>query len=180
MEGNRNTEPLISIGRIVKPHGIRGEAAVEILTDFPERFFEMKELLLAKEDANAPVIKAGVESARFHKKMVLLKLDIINSPEEVDAHRNYYLKIEKKELYTLPPDEFYIFELVGMEVDTLQGQYVGKLTKVFPAGFHDIYEVIHPQTGKVNLIPAIKEFITKVDKEKGRMSVNAIEGLLEF
>lgn len=180
MEGNRSKESLVSIGRIIKPFGVRGEVAVEILTDFPRRFIEMEELFLVNEKSDAPPIKVFVESARFHSKRVLLKLDIINTPEEMEPYRNCFLKIEKSESYQLPPDEFYIWELMGMEVFTVSNDFLGNVTKVFPAGAHDIYQVTHPQTGKVNMIPACKVFVKNIDKGERKITVEPIEGLIDL
>ncbi len=180
MESSRDSKSLISIGRIIKPFGVKGEVVVEILTDFPLRFFEMEELLLVNELGADPPIMVNIESARIHKDRVLLKMDIIEQPEEVEKFKNWHLKIPKEDVQELPPDEFYIFELIGLEVWTTSEQFVGVLKKVLPAGVHDVYEIQHPESLKVNLIPARKEFVKEVNLETGKILVEPIEGLLEL
>ena len=180
MESSRNPKSLISVGKIIKPFGLKGEVAVEILTDFPLRFLEMEELYLVDELKSKKEIVAKIESARFHKKRVLLKIDLINSPEEGDIYRNWHFKINKKDVQKLPNDEFYIFDLIGIDVLTTEGESVGILKKVIPAGFHDVYEIHHPETGKVNLIPSIKKFVKNVDIGNKKMIIEAIEGLLDL
>jgi len=180
LEGNGNKESLITIGKIVKSFGVRGEVVVEILTDFPRRFIEMEELLLVKENSADPPMPVFIESARFHKKKVILKLDIIQQREDVGKYRNYLLKIPKEELMELSPDEFYIFDLLGLKVHTTKGDYIGNITKVVPAGYHDVYEICHPESGDVNLVPAMKKFIKEVNIEERRMVVEPIEGLFDL
>lgn len=180
MEGHRDKERLISIGRIIRPFGVRGEVGVEILTDFPDRFMEMESVLLVNEKTGAPAKPVRIQSARFHKKMVLLKLDVFDTPEDIEPYRGCFLKITADELKELSPDEYYIFDLIGIEVFDLDGVVIGNLTKVFSAGVHDVYEIQHPHSGKVNLIPAKKEFIKEVNIEERRMVVSPIEGLIEY
>ncbi|MCD4784185.1 MAG: ribosome maturation factor RimM [Candidatus Eremiobacteraeota bacterium] len=180
MEGNRNKECLITIGKIIKPFGIRGEVQVEILTDFPHRFFEMESLFLVREKQNSPILIVNIESARLHKKRALLKLDVINSIEDAELYRNSYLKISKDDLMELEDDEFYIFDVIGLEVLTVEGTNVGKVVKVIPAGYHDVYEVMHPVTGKVNLIPACKQFVKEVNLESRKIIIEPIEELIDL
>lgn len=180
MESSGDSKSLISVGRIIKPFGVKGEVVVEILTDFPLRFFEMEEMLLVNELTADSPITVSIESARIHKDRVLLKMDIINQPEEVERFRNWHLKIHKEEVQELPPCEFYIFELIGLEVWTTSEQFVGVLKKVLPAGDNDVYEIHHPESRKVNLIPARKEFIKDIILKTGRILVEPIEGLLEL
>ena len=180
MDSSGDSKSLISIGRIIKPFGVKGEVVVEILTDFPLRFFEMEEVLLVNELAGEPPITINIESARIHKDRVLLKMDIIDQPEEVEKFRNWHLKIPKEEVQELPPGEFYIFELIGLEVWTTSEEFVGVLKKVLPSGDNDVYEIHHPESRKVNLIPARKEFIKDISLETGKILVEPIEGLIEL
>lgn len=180
MEGSRNKECLITVGKIIKPFGIRGEVQVEILTDFPLRFFEMESLFLVREKHNTETIVVNIESARLHKKRALLKLNIINSIEEADLYRNSYLKISKDDLMELEPDEFYVFDIIGLEVLTVEGVNVGKLVNIIPAGFHDVYEIKHPVSGKVNLIPACKQFIKEVNLKSRKIIIEPIDGLIDL
>ncbi|MCE1247704.1 MAG: ribosome maturation factor RimM [Firmicutes bacterium] len=180
MESNRNQESLIAIGRIVKSFGIRGEVAVEILTDFPHRFIEMKKILLVNERTEAPPREVAIESARFHKNQALLKFDFISTPEEGALYRGWLLKIPKEEVMELEQDEYYVFELIGLEVFDTAGTLIGKIINVIPAGAHDVYEMKHPETGKVNMVPACKQFIRDVNLQAGKMIIDPIEGLIEL
>lgn len=160
-------EDLVAVGRIMKPHGVRGEIRVQILTDFPERFEESKELWLVPPAGKAQLRK--VEGARFHSGWVLLKLEGITDPETVAEYRNWFVSVPQHDLFDLEEDEYWHFELEGLEVRDPSGAVLGKLKEVLPTPAHDLYAIEGPQ-GEI-LIPAVGEFVLSVDVEAGFMVV---------
>lgn len=163
------TDPpdLVAVGRILKPHGVRGEIRVQILTDFPERFEESRELWLVPPAGQAQLRK--VEGARFHSGWVLLKIEGIADPEAVAEFRNWFVSVPRDDLFELDEDEYWHFELEGLEVRDESGAVLGRLKEVLATPGHDLY-VVDGARGEI-LIPAVGEFVLSVDVEAGFMVV---------
>lgn len=159
-------DSLVTVGKCLKPHGIRGEVKVAILTDFPERFESAQTLLL--HDGKT-VTEYRVEGARFHKKAVLLKLEGVDSMEAAEALRSRTVAIPEEELAELEEDEYWHFELEGLTVVDEEGTTVGELTQVLENPGHDIY-VVKGSGGEV-LLPAVSEYILEVNLPERRMRV---------
>ena len=160
---------LIAIGKVLRPHGVRGEIRTLILTDFPERFLDTEEVYLVSPDKRKAQ-RFEVAGARFHANWVLLKLDGIDTPEQVSSFRHWLITVPQDDLVELEEGEYWHFQLEGLQVVDEQDQLVGTLTEVIETPGHDLYAVRPPQ-GKEILIPAVKEYILNVDLERGKMTV---------
>jgi len=158
---------LVAIGKVLKPHGVRGELRVQILTDFPERFHETSEVHLVSPEGL--VLPRAVEGIRFHSTWVLMKLAGIKDPETVGKFRGWLVTVPEAELVELEPDEYWHFQLEGLEVRDESGAVLGRLEEVLQTPGHDLYSVRGP-SGEI-LIPAVAEFVVSVDVEAGLMVV---------
>jgi len=167
-------EPFIIVGRIVRPHGIRGEVKVAPLSDWPERFKDFHSLYLESE-GNAKRVE--VEGRRVRGNQVILKLSGVNDREGAESLRGVLLKVREETCPPLPEDTHYVFDLVGLEVKTTGGERVGSVVDVLQMPAHDVY-VVDARGGEV-LIPAVKTFIKRVDIEDGVIVIEPIEGLLD-
>lgn len=167
---------LVVIGEITATHGNKGEVKVFPLTDFPERFRLLKEVFLVHKGESRILQVAG---ARFHKKFVLLKFREINNPTEAEDLKGAFLAVRKEEAFPLPEGSYYIFQLIGLPVFTLEGEYLGELKEVQRTGSNDVYVVVHPQTQAEVLIPALKEVVSSVDLAAKKILVKPLPGLLE-
>jgi 16S rRNA processing protein RimM len=172
-------ERLLTIGKISKPHGVKGEVKIQLLTREPEIFDELEVIYITKTPEPENLKEAVIESSRFYKGTAILKLDIFNTPEEVDKYRGYYIQAEELELPPLEEDEYYFADILGTSVYVTTGEYIGDISFIIESGETDIYEITHPETGKVNMVPARKEFIKSLDVENKKMIVEPIEGLIE-
>ncbi|RMH69014.1 MAG: 16S rRNA processing protein RimM [Gemmatimonadetes bacterium] len=168
-------EELFLIGRITKPHGIRGEVRVFPETDFPERFYDLETVFLC-HPYNAETTSLQVVSARPHGTFWILKFAGVESRNEAELLRNWTLEIPQHQLVELPEDTYYIFELIGLEVLTDTGQLLGRVTDVLQYGSSDIYVVQDHQ--REYLIPAIRDVVKQIDLSQKRMSIHLIEGLI--
>ena len=157
------------IGRVVAPWGVRGELKVEVMTDFPDRFSPREELYA---DGRAFII----EQSRWHKGKVILKLAAVDGMEAAEELRGKYLEVPQSSMRPLPQDEYYQFQLIGLEVWTTEGVRLGSIERILPTGSNDVYEV--PCEGGVALIPAIDDVVKSVDLQGRRMIIEVIEGLL--
>jgi len=164
----------VTIGQIIRVRGIRGEVVVMPLTDDPGRYRKLEEVTIAKEGESG---KFTVESAREFKGRVLLHLKNVGSPEEARKLVGGFVEIDKGQLVKLPPDRYFVFDIVGLEVATTKGQRIGKVKEVISLPGYDVY-VVEDEERQYD-IPAVKEIVKKVDLKKGRMIVQPPEGLLE-
>jgi 16S rRNA processing protein RimM len=162
----------------VNTQGIRGEVRVISRTDFPEkRFAPGAKLLLIHKDFSGPV-PLTVESVRKHKNFYLLRFKDHPTINHVEKYKGGELKVPQSELQELPENTYYIFQLVGCEVVTEDGETLGVLKEVLKPGANDVW-VVKPPRGKDILLPAIPECILDVDVEKKKITVHIMEGLLE-
>jgi 16S rRNA processing protein RimM len=174
-DGNTDSaEPrFIAIGRIIRPHGLRGELAVEVLTDFPERFDTIEALYIG-DPQQAEVWT--VTASRRHKERVLLTLEGCADRTTAEGLRGLLIQIPIEEAMTLPEDEYYPHELVGLDVLTAEGEDLGRLSEIIFTNANEVYVVTGPR-GQI-LLPAIADVIERVDLETGQMTVRLIEGLV--
>jgi len=159
----------IIVGRVTGPWGLRGEVKVEVMTDFPDRFSPLEEVHIA----GYPV---SIERSREHKGRVILKLATVDSVEAAEKLRGRFLEIPQTKLRPLPEDQYYQFELMGLEVWTTAGKLLGQIADVLPTGSNDVY-VVHGERGEL-LIPAIEGVVKCVELGRGRVIVELIKGLV--
>lgn len=159
-------EPVyLTIGIIGKTHGLKGEALLIVLTDFPERIRKGKYVFLGEK-----YVPHIIESVRNHSKGLLIKFDNINTIEELEPLRGMNVFVKTKSLPPLPEGEYYHHQLLGMKVLNEDNQTIGVLTEILETGANDVYVVIQ-EDGKEELIPALKSCLMQVDVTKKQMVV---------
>jgi 16S rRNA processing protein RimM len=168
----RKKEPrLLVIGEVLRPHGVRGEVRVRVLTDFPERFRLLKSVYLGRTPK--PV---AVESVRLHQRYVLLKLAGYDGRTAVESLRHALVQIPIEEAMPLEEDEYYLYQVVGLAAWTTQGEYLGRVREVLSTGANDVYVIRGPK-GEI-LLPATDEVVREVDFAAGGLTVELMEGLV--
>lgn len=171
-----NLDQLISIARIARPQGIRGEVIADILTDFPDRFAALDEITLLRDGKVFGSLK--LEQHRFHKSRVLLKFAGYDDPDKADELRGASLVIHRDELVELEEDEYFLFDLEGCEVVTVDGQSIGTVAKVEDFGAAPL--LIVRNQGHEFMIPLTREICPEVDTENKKIVVNPPVGLLDL
>jgi 16S rRNA processing protein RimM len=166
-------EDYLRIGVITTAHGVKGEVKVFPTTDDVKRYKKLKSLYLSHKNA---VKELKVESVKFFKQFVILKLDGINDMDTAMLYRNADLLVSRKDAVKCEKDEYFIADLIGLEVLCDDGRKIGVLKEVFPTGANDVYEV-EREDGTDLLIPAIKECILEVNIKEGFVKVKLLEGL---
>ncbi|MCP4541347.1 MAG: 16S rRNA processing protein RimM [Chloroflexi bacterium] len=164
------------VGRVLRPHGVRGELRVEIITDYPKRLTRHAYFYLAHPDSPDAVRRHPVEALRFHTKVLLLKLADCDDRNAADELRNMLVQIPVEEAVPLEDGEYYLFQLVGVRVETESGEWLGQIVDVIETGANDVY-VVHGPWGEV-LLPAIDDVILNLDLESKQMVVHLMPGLL--
>lgn len=168
-----NMEDYLRIGVITTAHGVKGEVKVFPTTDDVKRYKKLKSLYLSHKNA---VKELKVESVKFFKQFVILKLEGINNMDTAMLYRNADLLVSRKNAVKCEKDEYFIADLIGLEVLCDDGRKIGVLKEVLPTGANDVYEV-EREDGTDLLIPAIKECILEVNIKKGFVKVELLEGL---
>ncbi len=164
----------IEIGQIVNTNGLKGVVKVNPFTDDISKFEDLKYVYI---QLKSELKKVKIEQVRYNKNQVLIKLEGIDSIEEAEKYRNFYLKTEKESQEDLGEDTYYIVDLIGLDVYSDKNEYLGKIEDVFPTGSNDVY-VVKDNLGKQILIPAIADVVKKVDLKNKKMIINLIPGLI--
>lgn len=170
-------EDMITVARIARPQGIRGEVIADLLTDFPERFARLTEVRAVWPNGNVAVI--GLERARPHLGRIILKLKGYDSRNEVETLRGVRLTVTREQLIELPADNYYDFDLVDCVVSTAGGLAIGKVAGVQNFGAAPLL-VVKGDDGRERLIPLASSICTEVDVANKRIVIEPPEGLLDL
>ena len=169
-------EQYLRVGVISSTHGIRGEVKVYPTTDDPERFRELKKVIL---DAKGGQRTLEIQEVKFFKNQVILKFRGLDNINDVEKYKGTDLLIPREDAVPLEENENFIADLIDMEVVTDAGERLGILTDVIQTGAKDVYVVKTSQEKEI-LLPAIRDCILEVDVEEKRMRVHVLEGLLDL
>ena len=166
-------EDRFQVGVITSTHGIRGEVKVFPTTDNVKRFKKNMEIIL---DTGKENIQLTVESVKFFKQFVILKFKGIDNINDIEKYKTKSLYVTRANAVRLRKDEYFIADLLGVDVWEDNGEKLGVLKDVIETGANDVY-VITLEDGKELLLPAIKECILEVDIENRKMTVHVMDGL---
>lgn len=166
----------ITIGQIAAPHGCSGEVRVLPVTDFPERFMTTERVYLS---LGGLFTEKKVESANVQGRRIILKLAGIDSPEQAGRLRGALLQAPRQELWPLQDGAYYHFEIIGLQVVTVDGSPLGEIAEILTTGGNDVY-VVKNLNGEEYLVPALKSIIKEIDTAAGRMVIEPPPGLLEL
>ena len=169
-------EQYLRIGVITSTHGIRGEVKVFPLTDDPERFRFIDCVLLQTKTEQ---LELKIQNVKFFKQFAILKFHGIDSINDVEQYKGCELFVPREKGVPLGENEYYIADLIGMEVYLEDGTELGRLRDVLETGANDVYCIDTKNYGEV-LIPAIRQCIIKVEVEAGKMTVHLLPGLIDY
>ena len=165
----------LTIGKIRKTHGRRGEVAADILTDFPDRFGAGEQLLLSDGSAVEPRL---LETSRFHKGRVILKFAGCDSIEAAEALIGRWIVVPREARRTLPPGVVYLADLIGCAVREM-GQTLGVVEAIDETIGAPVLLRVRTAEGEL-LVPFAAEICRIVDVGKQEIEVRLPEGLLEL
>jgi 16S rRNA processing protein RimM len=166
----------VVVGRIGRPHGVRGEVTIEVRTDDPDLRFPPGAVLATEPADRGPVT---VTAARWHREVLLLTLEGVGSREEAENFRDTELVVPVADLPSLEdPDDYYDHQLVGLAARHVDGSVIGEVTAVRHEG-SDLLVVRRPEGGEA-LIPFVRAIVPTVDLAAGSLVVDPPEGLLEL
>ncbi len=160
-------EHMVTVGKLVKPFGVRGQARVLSLTDVLDRFENLKEVTL--ESLTGQTLVTAVTDVHSDGRSYLLRFEAFSTPEEVGNYRGAWLKIPRTEVPPAPDGHYYQFELIGLTVQDDSGNVLGTLEEVMTLPHQHVFVVRGPD--KEYLLPALRKWITSVDPAGGVMIV---------
>lgn len=165
----------IKIGKIVNAVALRGEVKVYSYSDRKERYEALKEILVEQKGFTP----YEIQNVRYQKNIVILKLRGVDDRNAAEALKERDIYITEADLPELPDDTFYVRDLIGCEVrDEKNGSVIGKIQDVLQGAAQDVY-VITLLSGKETMIPAVAEFVKKVDMAQRIVTVALIPGFID-
>lgn len=166
---------LLQVGAITQTHGVRGEMKVFPLTDDVKRFKKGVCLIL---DTGKEKIEVEIDGVKFFKQYVILKFKGYDSINDIEKFVKKNLYVTRENAVKCKKDEYFIADLIGIEVCAEDEEIIGTITDVMQTGANDVY-VVEMTDGKEVLLPAIKECILQVDMEQKVMKIHKMPGLFD-
>jgi 16S rRNA processing protein RimM len=169
-------EELIAVARVVKTRGVRGEVAAVLLTDFPERFDGLEELIAITPAGERR--RLALEESWLHNGRVIFKFKGYDSPEAAQELVGYELTVPEAEAVEPEEGEFFEWQLAGCRVETIGGDDLGIVTSILHYGAAPLL-VVKDEREREQLIPLAESICVEIDVEKKLIRVDPPEGLLE-
>ena len=169
-------EDLVAVAKIVKSRGLRGELVAEVLTDFAERFDELETVIALFPNGERRELK--IEKFWFQKGRIIFKFAGFDSIETAETLRGVEICVPESESIELESDEFFDWQLKDCEVETVEGEKIGRVKELMRTGGTEIL-VVKGET-KEYLIPFAETICVSVDVENKLIRVDLPEGLLDF
>jgi 16S rRNA processing protein RimM len=151
------------------PHGVRGEFKVRLQTDDPEHLLTLKRVYLGEEKAPRTVL--GV---RLHAGNALMRLTGISTPETVDRLRGTPLRIRGTDARPLAPNEYFLYQMIGLEAFDEAGNALGRVSDLIETGANDVLVITPPDGGADILLPSHPDVVVTMDPVAGRIVVRPL------
>ena len=166
---------VIAIGRVAKPIGTRGEVKILPLTDHEQRFMNLQAVLLGQNAADVEWKK--IQKVRINTKHVVMSFCDIETVEDAEKIKDWYLFVPREDAVKLEKGRYFVDDVLGCEVVTEEQTVVGTVIDLLSLPLNDVWIV--KKGVKEILLPAVKAIIRQVDVEKKRITIHALDGLLE-
>jgi 16S rRNA processing protein RimM len=162
----------VTIGKILKPVGLRGELRVLPLTDFPERFKAQDAVTVITKEGHT--LSCRIQNARRAHPFVYLTFHEYDSCDAVEFFRDGAIQIPETERMPLPDGSFYRDQIEGLTVYQEDGRILGQVSSIFETGSNDVYVVREREQGKEYLIPALASIVKEINVAAGRMTIRPL------
>ncbi len=167
-------EKYFRVGVITNTHGLKGEVKVFPTTDDAERYETLKEVIINPDKEN---IKLEIKSVRYFKNLVIVKFKGIDDINDVEKYKGKDLFVSRENAVPLEENEYYIADLIDMDVYDENDVKIGVLYDVMQTGANDVY-VINMDDGRELLLPVIEETVLDVNLDEGKIKIHILDGLL--
>ncbi|GAB4271486.1 MAG: hypothetical protein Kow0092_26280 [Deferrisomatales bacterium] len=163
----------VAVGRVGRPHGVRGEVRVDPLGGLPRGLEGYSRFYLGRGEAIRPV---EVEAHRPHGRWLLVKFAGVDTPEAARGLAHATLYVERDEMPPLEEGEYYYADVLGCRVVTEAGEDLGVVVDVFFTGGHDVL-VVRAGHGREWMLPVVEAFVAAMDLAEGRIVTRGTEEL---
>ncbi|MBA3531828.1 MAG: 16S rRNA processing protein RimM [Ardenticatenales bacterium] len=167
-------EEWITIGKISSAHGIRGEVKLSLFVDESDFLADLEILFLE----GRPRKEIAIKQVRLQQTQAILHIAGVEDRNEAERLRGRLVSIPLSWLPALSEDEYYVAEIIGLSVETAEGERLGEVAEVMFTGANEVYVIRGGERGEI-LLPAIESVIQSVDLEAERILVVVPEGLLD-
>ena len=164
----------LEVGQIVNTFGIKGFVKIYPYVNDISRFDDLKTVYVKLKKQES---KLEIEEVKYQKNMILIKFKGIETVEQAELLRNSYIEIDRSQAIPLEKDEYFIADLLGLDVYLDTGEKLGILDDIYNTGGSDIY-VVKNELGKQFLLPYIDDVVKNIDLENGKITVHIIDGLI--
>lgn len=165
------SEERIYIGKVGAAHGVRGEIRLVPLSDVPGRFQSLGRVYwIGPGGLERSLHVAGCRPANQY---YLVSFEEITTREQAARLTNGYLALPRGERGTLPPEQYFLDQVIGLKVETEEGRFLGRVTTIWQTGSNDVYEIHGPEGER--LLPAMQNIILRIDLQEQRMIVQLPE-----
>jgi len=174
---NEDQDDLISVARIARPRGVRGEVIADLLTDFPDRFSSMDMALV--KIASGEMMQLKLQRAWMHQGRIVLKFEGYDDIDRAEKLRDAKVLVRPEQLVMLPSDTFYEFDLIDCDVETIEGAHIGKVVEVQSFGAAPLL-VVRSEEHREYMIPFTQRICPAIDISSRRIRIDPPEGLLDL
>lgn len=164
------------VGEVLRPHGVRGEVRMRVLTENRDQLLDLDYVYLADAPQDERRVRLDLDNVRFNKAYALLTLAGYSSRDEAERLRSKLVMIDQEQTAPLEGEQYYLFQLIGLRVVS-NCQAIGHVKEVLQTGANDVYIVESPAYGEL-LLPAHAETIDSIDFESQVITMTLPEGLV--
>ncbi|WP_194190501.1 ribosome maturation factor RimM [Clostridium chrysemydis] len=157
-------EELFKVGKVGKTHGLKGEFKVIPTTQDVNNYKRYESVIIKGEERK-------IESVKFQKDRVILKLEGINSIEEAETFKNQIIEVPRDKEPNLEEDEFYVRDLIGIHVFDTLGNDLGEIYDIIETKNNDVYWIRKP---KELLIPVLKDIVLDIDLDEEKITIRPV------
>lgn len=164
---------MLRVGKIINTHGLKGEIKVLSLSDYLERFEELEWVFIEGNNE-----KFYIDKIKYQKNNAIISFKGYDDINLVEKFKNKYLLIDESQRRDLPEGTYYIADIIGLEVYTINDEYLGKVVDILQAGSNEVYLIQNDKSTPI-MIPAVEEFVPHISVDEGKIIVDPIEGMIE-
>lgn len=164
----------MTVGRVLRPHGVRGEVVLEVLTDFPDSL--LGKTVYAAATAGERGSAHEIASLRWHRGRLLIRFAGSLDRDSADAYRGLLVQVDASQAEPLAEGQYYHHQIIGLRAVGDEGEPLGPIVKILETGANDVYVIETPNGGEL-LLPAISTVVKKIDVAAGEIVVHLLEGL---
>ena len=160
------------VGKLGKPHGIKGEIVMDVFTEFPERLVPGEIVYIGAQVQPLEIVKT-----RPHPRGMLLCFEGYQTREQAAELRNLLVQVRTTDRPELPQGDYYHHQLLGLNVVDERDRRLGRISAILETGANDVY-VVRDDSGSEVLIPAIETVVKAISLEEGQVRVHLLPGLI--